>query len=382
MKQITVGGAILLAVSCLMLSSSPVAAQTKAPTHAEIVRCAHLAKSQGVITKGNITTCSGIWSGSGHRCADGTKIMLTKVGKVHYALRRGHRPVRVGSGKKLNLTSLCGVATTTSTSTPVPPVAITGIETGPGTESSYTVQPQPLAGSCHYNYIGAMPLPDPHCTPGAINPQVTQANIGSTICRSGYTSTIRPPEDVTAKEKSANATAYSYTGSFHTAEYDHLISLELGGDPNDPANLWVEPNDRSNATSTSNTKDVLENRLKSLVCSDQITLAVAQAAIATNWIVAYEKYVTPLAPPLTTTPSQVATTTSAPPPATAPAAAAPPAAAPPATAPAGCHPLSSGGNCYKAGELCRTADHGLTGVAGNGEAITCEDNNGWRWEPG
>jgi hypothetical protein len=23
----------------------------------------------------------------------------------------------------------------------------------------------------------------------------------------------------------------------------------------------------------------------------------------------------------------------------------------------------------------------MSGVAGNGEAITCEDNNGWRWEP-
>jgi hypothetical protein len=23
----------------------------------------------------------------------------------------------------------------------------------------------------------------------------------------------------------------------------------------------------------------------------------------------------------------------------------------------------------------------MSGVAGNGEAITCEYNNGWRWEP-
>jgi hypothetical protein len=23
----------------------------------------------------------------------------------------------------------------------------------------------------------------------------------------------------------------------------------------------------------------------------------------------------------------------------------------------------------------------MTGVAGNGEPIICEDNNGWRWEP-
>ena len=45
-----------------------------------------------------------------------------------------------------------------------------------------------------------------------------------------------------------------------------------------------------------------------------------------------------------------------------------------------CHPLTSGGNCYRAGERCRAADHGVHGVAGNGDAITCADNNGWRWE--
>jgi hypothetical protein len=43
--------------------------------------------------------------------------------------------------------------------------------------------------------------------------------------------------------------------------------------------------------------------------------------------------------------------------------------------------MTSSGNCYSAGEFCSNADHGVSGVAGNGEAITCEDNNGWRWEP-
>ncbi len=48
---------------------------------------------------------------------------------------------------------------------------------------------------------------------------------------------------------------------------------------------------------------------------------------------------------------------------------------------ASCYPLASTGNCYEAGEYCPKADHGVSGVAGDGEAITCEDNNGWRWEP-
>jgi hypothetical protein len=56
--------------------------------------------------------------------------------------------------------------------------------------------------------------------------------------------------------------------------------------------------------------------------------------------------------------------------------------APPASAaPAGCRPLTNGGNCYEPGEYCRGSDHGVSGVAGDGEAITCEDNDGWRWEP-
>ena len=179
---------------------------------------------------------------------------------------------------------------TTTTPPPAPPPPTTGIRIGPGPQATYNVQPQPASGSCHYTYVGSYPLPDPNCTPGAINPQVTQVDIDSTICSTGFTSTIRPPEDVTEPEKDASAAAYGYAGSLHVAEYDHLIPLELGGDPNDPANLWVEPPDNPNATSFANTKDQLESRLNSLVCSGQITLAAAQQAIASNWVAAHHTY--------------------------------------------------------------------------------------------
>jgi hypothetical protein len=49
--------------------------------------------------------------------------------------------------------------------------------------------------------------------------------------------------------------------------------------------------------------------------------------------------------------------------------------------PAGCYPISDEGTCYEPGEYCREDDHGTSGVAGDGEPITCEDNDGWRWEP-
>jgi hypothetical protein len=61
----------------------------------------------------------------------------------------------------------------------------------------------------------------------------------------------------------------------------------------------------------------------------------------------------------------------------------PAAPAPSATyaAPAGCYPKTSSGNCYEPGEFCSTAEHGETGVAGDGKTITCTDVNGtWRWE--
>ncbi|MGZ6356499.1 MAG: hypothetical protein ACXWOX_18145 [Ktedonobacteraceae bacterium] len=51
------------------------------------------------------------------------------------------------------------------------------------------------------------------------------------------------------------------------------------------------------------------------------------------------------------------------------------------TAAPSCYPLTNSGNCYEPGEYCRKADHGASGIAGDGEPITCIDNNGWRWEP-
>jgi hypothetical protein len=54
---------------------------------------------------------------------------------------------------------------------------------------------------------------------------------------------------------------------------------------------------------------------------------------------------------------------------------------PPTTPAASCYPLSDAGNCYQPGEYCRYSDHGASGRAGDGEAIVCENNNGWRWEP-
>jgi hypothetical protein len=163
------------------------------------------------------------------------------------------------------------------------------VPVGPGPATVYTVQPQPAAGTCHYRHsTDGQPLPDPSCTPGASNPKVTSADQAQTICRGGYTSSIRPPANITDREKAANAKSYGYTGALHDAEYDHLISLEFGGDPNDPRNLWVEPPSPGHKTGSgpNNPKDTVENQLHSLVCSGAVTLPDAQSAIATDWTTA------------------------------------------------------------------------------------------------
>ena len=164
---------------------------------------------------------------------------------------------------------------------------------GPGPQATYHVQPQPAPGTCHYVVVNGSAgdyLPDPHCTPGATNPKVTQADLASTICKSGYTATIRPPASITGREKTASEAAYGFHGKASTTEYDHLISLELGGDPNSPLNLWPEPN-KSSATGTTNPKDHVENTFKTLICNalhgkPYLPLAKAQYLIATNWTTA------------------------------------------------------------------------------------------------
>ena len=88
-------------------------------------------------------------------------------------------------------------------------------------------------------------LPVSAVTPGATNSAVTQSNIQKTICISGYTATIRPTSSYTTKLKiqQLKSLPYSRYGSTSTSlfEEDHLIPLELGGNPTSPLNLWPEP---------------------------------------------------------------------------------------------------------------------------------------------
>jgi hypothetical protein len=158
------------------------------------------------------------------------------------------------------------------------------------TADAHVVQRQPPRGSCHAAGRGSYARPDARCTPGAANPAVRQATIASTICRSGWTSTVRPPVSVTEPEKLASMAAYGLSGSPSSYEYDHLVPLELGGAVNDPRNLWPEPDPAQRSGFYRNVKDRLENALKRMVCRGAATLAQMQRVIATDWPAAYRRY--------------------------------------------------------------------------------------------
>lgn len=186
-------------------------------------------------------------------------------------------------------------ASTATTKAPASTATASGthaVSVGLGAEGNTQVQSQPAPGTCHVGTASnGQPLPDPNCTPGTTNPAVTQDNLSSTICRSGYTKSIRPTSSITGREKKANAASYGYTGALGNTEYDHLISLELGGSPNDPKNLWVEPGgpDWKPSDKFRNDKDDVENKMNALICSHKVSLADAQSAIANDWTTALSK---------------------------------------------------------------------------------------------
>ena len=132
-------------------------------------------------------------------------------------------------------------------------------------------------GECH----SVNGLPDPICTPGVADPHVTQDNILTTICVSGYTTRVRPSSSYTNALKAQQIKTYGYSDT-KLADYeeDHLIPLELGGHPTDPKNLWPEP---LTGPYPATKKDGVENSLHTQVCARLMTLLAAQTAIVKNW---------------------------------------------------------------------------------------------------
>jgi hypothetical protein len=134
-------------------------------------------------------------------------------------------------------------------------------------------------------------LPELSVTPGTINPDVTQDNIGDTICARGWTRTVRPPFEYTESIKRQLVRESGYLDHrLSHYELDHLVPLELGGSPSDVRNLWLEPRDAPDGWGADR-KDEVEGALNHLVCDGRLPLAEAQRQIAVNWIIAYRRFV-------------------------------------------------------------------------------------------
>jgi hypothetical protein len=78
-------------------------------------------------------------------------------------------------------------------------------------------------------------------------------------------------------------------GTHTDYEIDHLIPLCLGGS-DDPSNLWPQPRRTIEPKWNAEAKDRLERFVCDMVCGGQLDIAIAQEAIAKDWIAAYQKY--------------------------------------------------------------------------------------------
>jgi hypothetical protein len=170
---------------------------------------------------------------------------------------------------------------------------------GPALQSS--PPPPPLPPALIFEWV----LPFAQFTPGDFNPNITQANLGDTICANSWgtgswsTSSVRPSSYYTTNLKNqqlaGNYSLFAPTWGTLTANYeeDHLVPLSLGGHPTSVFNLWPQPrnNAAANYVNNAETKDLLEQKLQSLVCSNVTSLITAQNAIAANWTAAYFTYI-------------------------------------------------------------------------------------------
>jgi len=144
----------------------------------------------------------------------------------------------------------------------------------------------PPSQSCTTSIRNGFPVPDPNCTPGAINPTLTIE-----VLRNHSFST-RCVRDMATKEFEKVATYDWYglqlpsnnNGQSQICELDHLISLELGGaDTLD--NIWpqCEPSDVALPQRFFKEKDTVENFLAMQVRAGRMDLIDAQRGIATDW---------------------------------------------------------------------------------------------------
>lgn len=135
----------------------------------------------------------------------------------------------------------------------------------------------------------ASALPPPGTT-GAVDPAVSQLNIGRTICRPGYARAARPTYAVTDAYKRHLMNVQHPGERMADYELDHLIPISIGGAPFNARDLWLQPR---RGQANAGAKNDLAYVLWRLVCDHRLPLRTAQRAISTDWTQAYATYATP-----------------------------------------------------------------------------------------
>ena len=153
-----------------------------------------------------------------------------------------------------------------------------------GAASSSGKTPPGAAASKSVSHAG---LPDLHCTPGALNPNVKQSTIRKTVCVANWTDTARPPTSYTNRLKVQGIADYGFKDkTLGHYEEDHLIPLAVGGSPRSPKNLWPEP---YKGKFGARVKDKLEVFLQHRVCDGTVRLSKARRAFR-DWKAAYRRF--------------------------------------------------------------------------------------------
>lgn len=132
-------------------------------------------------------------------------------------------------------------------------------------------------------------FPDPKDTPGAMNPEVTQANILGTVCQSAWLERIQPSASYIDGLKAKQIDALQLKGGPTDYQEDHLVPLCAGGHPTDPRNLWPQ---RASGDWNYKVKDLLEAWVCKSLCRGDLTLEAAQAAfLEPDWRRRYLQWV-------------------------------------------------------------------------------------------
>lgn len=159
-------------------------------------------------------------------------------------------------------------------------VACSGVLVGCAALPTSVPAPGQVAGSPNAGCRIVDGKADRRCTPGALNPAVTQATISTTICVPGWSAKVRPPSRVTKRIEREQIVAYGLPGGPDDYELDHIVPLSIGGATDDPRNLYPQSWD---GPTGAHAKDKLENRLHRAVCTGRLALGDARQQILNKW---------------------------------------------------------------------------------------------------